>query len=88
VPNPTTAGNPIATSANMALCSACHKDYGYAATEAHIEQNGGSLTVAKDAEGRTILGTNPAKVESCSVCHGPGGIADVAVAHHLPATSN
>jgi OmcA/MtrC family decaheme c-type cytochrome len=88
MPNPTTVGNPIATSANMALCSACHKDYGYTATEAHIEQNGGSLMVAKDAEGRTILGTNPAKVESCSVCHGPGGVADVAVAHHLPTTSN
>jgi OmcA/MtrC family decaheme c-type cytochrome len=88
VPNPTTVGNPIATSANMALCSACHKDYGYVATEAHMEQNGGSLTITKDAEGRTILGTNPAKVESCSVCHGPGGVADVAVAHHLPATSN
>jgi OmcA/MtrC family decaheme c-type cytochrome len=88
MPNPTTVGNPIATSANMALCSACHKDYGYTATEAHIEQNGGLLAVLKDAEGRTILGTNPAKVESCTVCHGPGGIADVAVAHHLPATSN
>jgi OmcA/MtrC family decaheme c-type cytochrome len=84
----TALGDPIATSANMALCSACHKDYGYTATEAHIEQNGGSLTVRKDAEGRTILGTNPAQVESCSVCHGPGGVADVAVAHHLPATSH
>jgi OmcA/MtrC family decaheme c-type cytochrome len=88
IPNPTTVGNPIATSANMALCSACHKDYGYTTTEAHIEQNGGSTMVAKDAEGRTILGSNPAKVESCSVCHGPGGIADVAVEHHLPTTSN
>jgi OmcA/MtrC family decaheme c-type cytochrome len=88
LPNPTTVGNPIATSANMALCSACHRDYGYAATQAHMEQNGGSTTVLKDAEGRTILGTNPATLESCSVCHGPGGVADVAVAHHIPATSN
>jgi OmcA/MtrC family decaheme c-type cytochrome len=88
LPNPTTVGNPIATSANMALCSACHRDYGYAATQAHIEQNGGSTAVLKDAEGRTILGSNPATLESCSVCHGPGGVADVQVAHHIPATSN
>jgi len=88
LPNPTTVGNPIATSPNMALCSACHKDYGYTSTEAHIEQNGGLLTILKDAEGRSILGSNPAKVESCTVCHGPGGVADVAVAHHLPTTSN
>jgi OmcA/MtrC family decaheme c-type cytochrome len=88
LPAATTVGNPIATSANMALCSACHKDYGYTTTESHIEQNGGSTMIAKDAEGRTILGSNPAKVESCSVCHGPGGVADVKVAHHIPATSN
>jgi OmcA/MtrC family decaheme c-type cytochrome len=88
LPNPTTVGNPIATSANMALCSACHRDYGYAAAQAHIEQNGGSTAVLKDAEGRTILGSNPATLESCSVCHAAGGIADVAVVHHIPATSN
>jgi OmcA/MtrC family decaheme c-type cytochrome len=84
LPNPTTVGNPIATSANMALCSACHKDYSYASAQSHIEQNGGSTAVTKDAEGRTILSTNPAAVESCSVCHGPGGIADLQVVHHIP----
>jgi OmcA/MtrC family decaheme c-type cytochrome len=88
MPNPTTVGNPIATSANMALCSACHKDYDYASTESHIEQNGGSVTVTKDAEGRTILSNNPANVESCSVCHGPGAIADLQVVHHIPASAN
>jgi OmcA/MtrC family decaheme c-type cytochrome len=86
MPNPTTPGNPISTSANMAVCSACHSDYDYAATESHIEQNGGSTAVSKDAEGRTILGTNPANVESCSVCHGPGGVADLMVAHKIPAS--
>jgi OmcA/MtrC family decaheme c-type cytochrome len=88
LPNPTTVGNPISTSANMALCSACHKDYAYASAESHIEQNGGSTAVLKDAEGRTILSTNPANVESCSVCHGPGAVADLQVAHHIPTTAD
>jgi OmcA/MtrC family decaheme c-type cytochrome len=88
LPNPTTVGNPISTSANMALCSACHKDYGYASTESHIEQNGGSTMVTKDKEGRTILSTMPANVESCGVCHGPGAVADLQVEHHIPAAAD
>jgi OmcA/MtrC family decaheme c-type cytochrome len=86
VPNPTTAGNPIATSANMTVCSACHSTYDWANTTAHILQNGGSTTLSKDAEGRTILG-GPANRESCSVCHGPGGIEDLRTAHMIPATT-
>jgi OmcA/MtrC family decaheme c-type cytochrome len=85
VPNPTTAGNPISTSANMSVCSACHVD---AISQAHMEQNGGSITVRKDAEGRTILSTNPALVETCSACHGAGGVADVRVVHNIPATAD
>jgi OmcA/MtrC family decaheme c-type cytochrome len=81
-PNPTTPGNPIATSANMSVCSACHVD---ALTQAHMQQNGGSLSVAKDAEGRTIPTGNPASTETCSVCHGAGGVADVQVVHNVPA---
>ncbi len=81
-PNPTTPGNPIATSANMSVCSACHVD---ALTQSHMQQNGGSTTVAKDAEGRTIPTGNPASTETCSVCHGPGGVADVQVVHNVPA---
>ena len=81
LPNPTTPGNPIATSANMTVCSACHVD---ASTQSHMLQNGGSPTVAKDAEGRTIPSSNPASNETCSICHGPGGVADVQVVHHVP----
>jgi OmcA/MtrC family decaheme c-type cytochrome len=84
-PNPTTVGNPIATSANMSVCSACHVD---ALTQAHMQQNGGSTTVTKDAEGRTILSSIPANVESCSICHGAGGVADVRVVHNIPATAD
>ena len=82
-PNPTTVGNPIATSANVAVCSACHVD---ALSSSHMLQNGGSTTVAKDAEGRTVLGPSPLPVETCAVCHGPGGVADVMVEHKIPAS--
>jgi OmcA/MtrC family decaheme c-type cytochrome len=85
LPNPTTVGNPIATSANMSVCSACHVD---ATSTAHMLQNGGSTTVTKDAEGRTIPSPNPADTETCSVCHGPGGVADVKVVHNIPATAD
>jgi OmcA/MtrC family decaheme c-type cytochrome len=84
-PNPTSPGNPISTSANMSVCSACHVD---ALAQSHMEQNGGSTTVRKDAEGRTIPSTNPANAETCSVCHGPGGVADVMVVHDIPATAD
>jgi len=85
VPNPTTAGNPIATSANMAVCSACHVD---PVSKSHMLQNGGSTMVTKDAEGRTIPNPNPANAETCSVCHGAGGVADVMVVHDIPATAD
>jgi len=81
---PPTVGNPISTSANMAVCSACHFD---ALTQAHMVQNGGSTTVAKDAEGRTIPGATPANTETCGICHGAGGVADVQVVHNVPATT-
>jgi OmcA/MtrC family decaheme c-type cytochrome len=84
-PNPTSVGNPIATSANMAVCSACHVD---AVTKSHMLQNGGSTAVTKDAEGRTIPSPNPVNVETCSVCHGAGGVADVKVVHNIPNTAD
>jgi OmcA/MtrC family decaheme c-type cytochrome len=85
IPNPTTVGVPISTSANMSVCSSCHVDL---LTQTHMLQNGGSTTVAKDAEGRTIIATNPTSVETCSVCHGAGGVADVRVVHNIPTSAN
>jgi OmcA/MtrC family decaheme c-type cytochrome len=82
MPNPTTPGNPIATSANMTVCSGCHVD---STAQTHMQQNGGYTMVHKDAEGRTIPSTNPVNNESCSICHGPGGVADVQVVHNVPA---
>jgi OmcA/MtrC family decaheme c-type cytochrome len=82
-PNPTTVGNPISTSANMSVCSACHVD---TLASSHMLQNGGQTNVSKDAEGRTILSTVPSAIETCAVCHGPGGVADVRVVHGVPTT--
>jgi hypothetical protein len=50
-----------------------------------MAQNGGSKTVSKDAEGRTIPNSNPANSETCSLCHGAGGVADLQVVHNVPA---
>jgi hypothetical protein len=69
----------------MSVCSACHVD---ALALAHMQQNGGSTQVLKDAEGRTILSSNPALIETCGICHGPGGVADVRVVHNIPAAVN
>jgi OmcA/MtrC family decaheme c-type cytochrome len=82
---PPIAGSPISTSANMSVCSACHVD---SVAQAHMQQNGGSTTVTKDMEGRTILSTTPANVETCAVCHGAGGVADVRVVHNIPSTAD
>lgn len=46
-----------------------------------MEQNGGSTKVSKDAQGRTIISVDPANVETCSICHGAGGVADVSGGH-------
>ncbi|MDE2150202.1 MAG: OmcA/MtrC family decaheme c-type cytochrome [Gammaproteobacteria bacterium] len=56
-----------------AACSACHAD---AQARAHMMQNGGSF-------GATQSQIGTAFVESCSVCHEPGAIADVAKEHGL-----
>jgi OmcA/MtrC family decaheme c-type cytochrome len=66
----------IAVTPGTAACSACHTS----PTEAtHMEQNGGSFNVVKDAN------SHVAATETCIICHGPGAIADVKVVHNVVA---
>jgi OmcA/MtrC family decaheme c-type cytochrome len=54
-----------------AACYACHDGL---SPQNHMGQNGGAIDVNRDSAGAT---------ESCAVCHNPGNIADVEVAHDL-----
>ncbi len=56
-----------------AACSSCHND---AQSKAHMMQNGAAFDAIQSQIGS-------AYVESCSVCHGPGSVADIAKAHGL-----
>lgn len=56
-----------------AACSSCHDD---AQAKAHMTQNGAAFGAIQSQIGS-------AYIESCSVCHGPGAVADVAKEHGL-----
>jgi OmcA/MtrC family decaheme c-type cytochrome len=60
--------SPIATA-----CFACHDSD---VEKAHMTTNGGSLYTARGGALTTI--------EQCTVCHGPGSIADIKVVHNVP----
>lgn len=62
----------LVTSPITAGCSGCHNT---ALALFHMEQNGGSIEVT-----RSSLAAGTA-VETCSICHGPGKVADVEVMH-------
>ena len=64
----------IAYTPNAAICSSCHTT---STATLHIEQNGGSFSATKNADGTS----NEAAAETCASCHGPGRPADVKVEH-------
>jgi OmcA/MtrC family decaheme c-type cytochrome len=72
----TTLADDVVISPNTAVCSSCHID---TASKQHMVQNGGDFTATKSLIGTLI---SPG-FETCSVCHGSGGVADVAVVHNL-----
>jgi OmcA/MtrC family decaheme c-type cytochrome len=61
------------TTPTAAVCTACHDG---ATAKAHMEAIGG----AKFAVDQAAI---TASYETCSVCHGPGGIADLNVVHEI-----
>jgi OmcA/MtrC family decaheme c-type cytochrome len=72
----TTLTDDVVVSPNSAACSACHTS---TSAMNHMTQNGGNFAATKTASGAL----NPGSSETCSLCHGSGAIADVAVVHKL-----
>jgi len=72
--DPTTPIDDTVVSPNTSICSACHVSA--LATE-HMRQNGGDFNATKAADS-TLISSG---VETCELCHGEGGIADVEVMH-------
>jgi OmcA/MtrC family decaheme c-type cytochrome len=62
----------IAMTPGTAACSSCHITQ---QAELHMTSNGGSFTAVKDVNGRVPV------TETCTICHGPGAIADVKAVH-------
>jgi OmcA/MtrC family decaheme c-type cytochrome len=71
-----TALDDRAVSPNATVCSACHAD---AESKAHMEINGGSFNLTKNANGTQASGP----VETCGICHGPGRTYDVKQMHKV-----
>jgi hypothetical protein len=66
----------VVISPNASVCSACHVD---ALAIQHMQQNGGDFDGRKAADSSLVS----ASVETCSICHGKGRIADVKEMHGI-----
>ena len=79
----------VAITPTAAACWACHRaapDFIATPTRAHIQQNGGYIPAPTDGSVTKEMleaKTSAAYIEACTVCHGPGAVADVEVAHGL-----
>jgi OmcA/MtrC family decaheme c-type cytochrome len=72
--DPASPTDDVVISPNSAVCSSCHVSD---LAKTHMEQNGGNFAATKNPDGTL----NPADVESCALCHGPGRSADVREVH-------
>jgi len=72
--DPASPTDDVVISPNASVCSSCHVS---SLAKTHMEQNGGNFAATKNPDGSL----NPADVESCALCHGPGRSADVAEVH-------
>ena len=72
----TTLTDDVVISPNAAVCSSCHTS---TTAKQHMIQNGANFAATKTASGALIS----ASVETCALCHGPGGVADVKAMHDL-----
>lgn len=72
----TTLSDDVVISPNAAICSSCHTSQ---TAKEHMIQNGANFAATKTAAGALISSS----VETCALCHGPGGVADVAKLHDL-----
>jgi OmcA/MtrC family decaheme c-type cytochrome len=72
--DPSTPTDDRVISPNTAVCSACHTS---ALAAEHMRQNGGDFNATKAADYSLVS----LEVETCSICHGPGRVADVKEMH-------
>lgn len=76
VNDPATVTDDVVVSPNASVCSTCHVE---PLAIQHMLQNGGDFNARKAADSSLIS----ASVETCSVCHGKGRVADVKVMHEI-----
>lgn len=66
----------VAISPNASVCSSCHTTD---LAKNHMLQNGADFSAMKMEDGTTVS----SGVETCTLCHGAGGIADIRKVHDL-----